>query len=194
MTRAQFGLVLAVAAITGLIGGAAGPWLLTPPAAHAQDNGSSGKKKKKKSNIVKAKEFRLIDDDGNVLARLGSKDDREMGRKVSWTLYDSKGQERVVLFASDRATGLDLRDANGKSRLVLSQNSVGSGGSSRCMFLLNDNDGKSRVKFDLATMGAMTAACTNTNGSGWQLISSVFKAQPLFRLVGNGGGQVWAAN
>lgn len=188
MSKTRFSLVLVVAAISGLIGGAVGPLLTTPQTAMAQDN-----KSRKKRKVVKANKIQLVDDDGKVLAELDSEDDREMGKKVTWSLFDGSGKSRVRLFAADRATGLELADMNGKDRIVLSESSVGAGGSSRIQLILKDAGGAARVKFDLSTFGAMTSLVSNVSGAGIELVASVFKDAPLFRVLGNGGSEVWKA-
>ncbi|MCZ6698967.1 MAG: hypothetical protein O7F76_06545 [Planctomycetota bacterium] len=190
MSKTRFGFVLAVAAVSGFVGGAVVPWLTTPQSAMAQDSQS---KKKKKKKIVKAHKIQLIDNDGTVLAELSSGDDREMGKKVTLSLFDRSGKSRVRLFAADRATGLEFSDSSGNDRIVLSENSVGAGGSSRIQLLLKDSGGASRVKFDLSTFGAMTALIVNSSGAGIELVASVFKEVPLFRVVRRGGSEVWKA-
>ncbi len=191
MSKTRFGFVLAVAAVSGFVGGAVVPWLTTPQSAMAQDSQS---KKKKKKKVVKANKFQLIDTDGTVLAELSSGDDREMGKKVTLSLFDGSGKSRVRLFAADRATGLEFSDNNGKDRIVLSENSVGSArGGSRIQLLLKDGGGAPRVKFDLSTFGAMTALISNSSGAGIELVASVFKDVPLFRVVRRGGSEVWKA-
>ena len=92
MSKTRFGFVLAVAAVSGFVGGAVAPWLTTPQSAMAQDGQS---KKKKRKRVVKANKIQLVDDDGKVLAELGSEDDREMGKKVTWSLFDGSGNCRA---------------------------------------------------------------------------------------------------
>ena len=192
MTRMQFAWTLVVAGMAGLVGGAVSPWIMGTKPAVAQDRDFVMAPDKQKGKVIKAKEFRLIGEGGKTLAKLKATDDREMGSKVTLSMYDGSGKERVALFAADRASGVELRDAGATNRIVLSESSVGAQ-ASRGQLNSNGGKGKPRVKFDLSVFGAMTALVTNASGAGMELVASVFKDAPFFRLVGRGGSQVWLA-
>lgn len=194
MSRSQFAILAVVTATAGLIGGAISPYLSVGGRVVAQDRALPIMKdpKPSKGKVFRAKSFILVDDDGKKLAELGSETEHDMGQRAMLKLFDGSGKDRVVIFAADKATGIEMLDADGKSRFVLSDNAVGMS-SSRCQFLMNDAEGKPRVKFDLSSFGAMTALVSNGAGAGIELVASVFKEKPLFRLLGKGGGQVWEA-
>lgn len=200
MTKGQFILTLTVAAVFGLIGGASVNVLGINGVASAQDTAKpkSAKEKKPaasadgKDKIVTAKEFRLVGEGGKVVAKLATGKHREAGDHVTLTLSDVNGKDRVRVYAAEKGTGLDLCDEEGKSRVVLLQNSVGAQGS-KCAFQILDADGQIRIGADLSAFGALTCKALNGNGSGAQLFASVFKEAPFFQLVGNGGSEVFKA-
>jgi hypothetical protein len=193
-------MTLAVAAVFGLIGGAAVNMIGLNTAAFAQESGKAKTTKDKKppaaddskGKIITAREIRLAGDDGKVVARLKTSTHKEAGEQVMLVLSDTAGKERVRLFAAEKASGLDLCDESGKARIQFGQSSVGAPGS-RCSMSMNDGEGQPKVEFDLTAMGALNCKITNNNGSGAQLFASVFKEKPMFQLVGNGGGEVWKA-
>jgi len=63
MNQKQFVLTLSVAIISGFLGGTLGVWFLMPPSVLVQGE---------PQNVITAEEFRVVDDEGNTLATLGS--------------------------------------------------------------------------------------------------------------------------
>lgn len=68
-------------------------------------------------DVVKAKSFAVVDDEGNVRAELGFSADGSHGL----VLRDADGSERATLAVSTKgsAQGLSLRDPEGKTRALL---------------------------------------------------------------------------
>ena len=113
MTRKQYYVALAVLAVTGLVGGGLVSCLTPAKVVSAQ---------KEVADVVTAREFRVVDEDGKKRAELVAK-----GGLPRLTLYDAAGQDRVSLIAINRGASLKFCDAKGTLRAALSAFTVGSG-------------------------------------------------------------------
>lgn len=80
MSRKQYLVALAAAVVSGFVGGAVAAWLLTPRVALAQrDPGDAGKGEEITAKVVKATQFLVVDEKGEVQAALGIAPDKERG-------------------------------------------------------------------------------------------------------------------
>jgi len=126
MSSRQFKLLLVLVVVSGLAGGALGRWLLPGRAAFAGEEALQ---------VVTAREFRLVDEEGKLRARLGWGNEGVPGL----SFYDAAGEERVVLVAGEDHAALGFNDATGKPRASLAGGEFGFGLS------LNDATGRPRV-------------------------------------------------
>jgi len=83
VTSKQFLLTLSVAVISGVLGGALSVWFLMPQSVLAQGE---------VPKVIKAQQFLVVDQDGNVRANLGASE-----RETHLSLLDEKNQTRVLL-------------------------------------------------------------------------------------------------
>jgi len=80
MNRKQYLIAVFAVVASGFVGGAVAAWLLTPQAALAQDKpGGAGKGDEITAKVVKATQFLVVDDKGEVRAALGIAPDVERG-------------------------------------------------------------------------------------------------------------------
>jgi len=91
MNHKQFVLTLLVAIISGLLGGALSVWFLMPPSVLAQDEPPKVITSQE-FEIVHAREFRVVDGDGNIEAVL-----REFNGQPDLRLFDDNGKTRAKL-------------------------------------------------------------------------------------------------
>ena len=129
MAKKQISLIAALALVGGLIGGVVSSQFLMGKPAFA---------KKKSQKVVEAEEFRLVDENGKLRAKLaqnpklvgfGLVDKKRNLRLVlnavesgstHLKMYDPGMKERVsVMLTEDGMPLLDLRDRNGKAGLSL---------------------------------------------------------------------------
>ncbi|MBN2653917.1 MAG: hypothetical protein JXR79_02235 [Nitrospirae bacterium] len=98
--------------VSSFFGGAFSSYLLTGSTLYAQPP--------KIPKIVEAEEFRLVDKDGSVVAKMGKRGD---GGAV--ILFSKNGKPSVGLFSgSDNLRGLAVFDNGGKMRVILNVSSI----------------------------------------------------------------------
>jgi hypothetical protein len=109
MTSRQFRVLMVLTVVSGLLGGAGSNLLLQGGPAVAQAGGAV-------QEVVRAKRFEVVDDQGKRRAALGLTAD---GSPAFW-LYDATGKTRVELHVlPDGSTDLLLYDAAGERRAWL---------------------------------------------------------------------------
>ncbi|HEY3397972.1 MAG TPA: hypothetical protein VGM19_09985 [Armatimonadota bacterium] len=135
MTKSQFRILIVLTVVSGFLGGAVSNLLLrgAPVAAQMAEA--------KAPDAVRAKTFEVVDDQGNVCARLGV--DEEGGSSLD--LYGVVGKTGAVL--SD--TGISLHDAAGRPRALL-----GTGNDGSPLLGLYDATGDVRAGLSLQTDGS----------------------------------------
>ncbi len=105
----QYAVVLTLAVVAGLVGGVASSWLFlrAPMFAH---------KTPQVAEVIRAKQFVVVDQDGNMRAELSLNKDGEPGLR----LYDKDGKTSVMLSLNkDEEPSLWLADKSGKRRAGL---------------------------------------------------------------------------
>jgi len=109
MTSRQFRVLMALTVVSGFLGGAASNLLLQGAPARAQAGGAV-------QGMVRAKQFKVVDDQGRTRATLGLTTDSGCGL----FLYDAAGKIRATLcLGADGGPGLWLYDAAGEGRTML---------------------------------------------------------------------------
>jgi hypothetical protein len=109
MTSRQFRVLMALTVVSGLVGGAASNLLVQGAPAVAQVGGAV-------QEVVRAKRFEVVDDQGRSRALLSVLPDGSPGL----TLYDGAGKQRAGLgLLPDGTPRLALHDAAGKQRAGL---------------------------------------------------------------------------
>lgn len=104
----------AAALAAGMAGGLLSSWLIAPSVRAAQPE----------PQILTAREIRLVDEQGNVWARLGSSSMAAEHRGL--ILNDQSGKERLRLAVSNQGNGgLVSSDAQGRFRAALTVSSTG---------------------------------------------------------------------
>lgn len=106
MTTRQYKWALVILVVSGLFGGMLGTWLMPRKAAWAQD---------RDAGLVTAREFRLVDEEGNVRAELKTEKD-----KTTLELYDTAGDVRVALDSSNTKAQVLCLDSKEEIRAALS--------------------------------------------------------------------------
>lgn len=114
MSSEQFKLLVVMIVVSGLVGGLLGSWLLPGRAAFAGEEALQ---------VVTAREFRVLDEEGKLRARLGWGNEGVPGL----SFYDAAGEERVVLVAGEDHAALGFNDAAGKPRASLAGGEFGFG-------------------------------------------------------------------
>jgi hypothetical protein len=90
---------LAAMVVSGFVGGAAAVWLLTPQAALAQGRpGDNGKGEEITAKVVRATQFLVVDQKGEVRAALGLAPDPQRGCGLGIGAPDGGG---VMVWASE---------------------------------------------------------------------------------------------
>lgn len=112
MTMRITGINLITSAAAGLLGGALSFLLFTGQLVRAQDGSTS--------EVIRAKEFQLVDASGRARAKLTFSANGEPYLAMS----DPSGNHVVWLGLSEDS-GLALRDVDGKTRLILSLDKSG---------------------------------------------------------------------
>ena len=105
MTRAQFRVLILLTVISGLVGGGLSDWLFRGlPARAAQSTVAL--------QVIEAQEFRLVDAEGNMRARLGY--DKQDGM-AALCLWDSAGKLRAYV---GNMTTVEYDEVGGKTTTV----------------------------------------------------------------------------
>ena len=112
MVRSRTGVLIKVSVFSGLLGGIVATCLVGGGFVTAQEPAGAVP--------VSAKEFRLIDQQEHTRALLSFNDE---GQPIL-TMHDEFGIARVRVGIS-RDTGVEVRDVDGKTRLVLSVDNEG---------------------------------------------------------------------
>ena len=118
MKRKQYLLLVVLTVVAGLIGGAVSNWILMARAAVAQEV----------PTVIKAKQFRLVDDLGNIHSIWGLSAGNANG---TINFYDKNGKIRSTL----NDGGIGLHDENEIMRMSVSSSGL----------LISDKNDKSRV-------------------------------------------------
>jgi len=114
MNQKQFLLTLLLAVISAFLGGALGVWFLMPQSVLAQPS-PQNVITPQEFEIVHAREFRVVDGDGNIEAVL-----REVEGQPDLRLFDDNNNTRAALSLDQSSVpSLRLFDANGKERATL---------------------------------------------------------------------------
>lgn len=114
MVRPQTGLLITVSVLSGLLGGIVAACFVSGGLVTAQEPAGEV------PAVVSAKEFRLIDRHGHMRALLAFNDEGQPFLQMR----DEFDTDRVRVGIS-RETGVDVRDVDGKTRLVLSVDEEG---------------------------------------------------------------------
>lgn len=115
MNRKQYALLIILAVLAGLVGGAVSSWIFMDEPVFAQ-------KTQQHQKVITAEELRLVDEQGTVRARFGLwKPD---GRPILY-LTDENGKPRLLLNVWHNIPTLTLQDQNGKQRARLYLSSDG---------------------------------------------------------------------
>jgi hypothetical protein len=105
MSKQQYGGVLVVAMVAGLVGGMVSNWFLIGSFVFAQ-------KAPRHEKVLQAERFEVIDQDGKFHAVLGATRQGD----VSLLLNDRNGQPRIQLSVLSENSGLVIYDQAGKIR------------------------------------------------------------------------------
>lgn len=97
-------------------------------------------------DVVEARSFRLVDDDGKILAELGLE---EQGPALRF--FDREGGLRLSIVHDNAETGLFVHDAEGQIRVGAAQFSHGGGG-----FALHGPEGKGSTVLYHKGKGSLT--------------------------------------
>ena len=117
MSRKQFLLTLLVAIISAFLGGALSVWFLMPQSVLAQDG---------VPKVIEAQEFRVVDEEGQVKAKLVVLEDGNaslilLGDTPMLSFWDQSLNDRMMIgIFPDQQPGLIISDKEGNTRLTLS--------------------------------------------------------------------------
>jgi len=106
MSRKQYGLMLVLAVIAGLVGGVVSSFLFMGTPVFAQ--------KTEVADIIRAKRFEVVDKDGKLHAALYL-----LAGEPGLVLYDKNEKPCAEFSLYNGEPGLSFRDKNSKSRFVL---------------------------------------------------------------------------
>jgi len=143
MNQKQFLLTLFVAIISAFLGGTLGVWFLMPPSVLAQGE---------VPKVIEAQEFRVVDDEGRMRAKLGLGTFRNLGvgypEETHLLIFDEEGEERLKLaesFGSSHIEASDFRvvDDEGRMRARLGFSDLGYREETRLLFF--DKEGEDRI-------------------------------------------------
>ena len=110
MSRTQFAVTLAVAAVAGLLGGSLTDWLRPAP-AHAQ----AGARK-----VIKARLLEIVDEAGTVRVSLGTSP-----QSAGLAVYDEEGRARLGLsYQSDGRSMIGLAGEDEVTRMILAHHAA----------------------------------------------------------------------
>ena len=112
MNKKQYALMLVLALIAGLVGGVVSSQFLIGKSAFAE-------KKVESKRIIEAEEFRLVDDKGNLLARL---DDGDFGYGGNLAVYHKEFKRFPIVEIG--VSGILCSDYAGKTHAALSTNGL----------------------------------------------------------------------
>ena len=134
MDKKPFVLLVVVSILSGLVGGAVSPWIFTKEVVFAQND-------LKHEKVITAETFRLVDQDGNLRAKLGM----EPGGRWGLVLIDKDNKARVGITLSEKGwSGFDIKDKEGDRRI-----SIGTDGLWRPFMTLLDKGDKPRASLNL---------------------------------------------
>jgi hypothetical protein len=138
MNGKQYALIVVLAIVAGLIGGAVASWTFVGQPVFAQNQPQDKK-------VITAEQFRVVDKNGNKRAVLGVRSDGS----TYLTLYEIKNKERISLGVMAKGYPiLTFKDADEKYRIALAhEDGVGSN------FLFADENSISRVLIDQGLNG-----------------------------------------
>jgi len=109
MTKRQYGMLVMIALVAGLIGGIGASWVLTSRLVFAQSEPQPSK-------VLQAERFEVVDQAGKIRGALAMAANGALGL----TLLDQAGKTRVILgMMSDGTPNLALLDRAGKTRTLL---------------------------------------------------------------------------
>lgn len=112
MTRKQFFLTLSVAIISGVLGGALSVWFLMPQSVLAQEG---------VPELIEAREFRVVDGEGRIRARLG----HDTYGSTQLLFFDETGEDRIILALGISGPFLQLQESSTGPAASLSLDSLG---------------------------------------------------------------------
>ena len=128
-----------------------------------------------KRTVVKARAFELVDDEGNVRARLGLGNDDS----PFLSLHDPDGRVRARFgLDTSGAAGLAIGDEEGKVRATLGLATDGSSS-----LALGDKNGKIRAKFGLAAPHVPRPAASLSPGERTRAALALLQARGVNLLV-----------
>ncbi len=107
-------VVLIIGGLAGFAGGALAAWLLLNNQALAQGVAEE------RAPVVSAQEFRLVDQQGKSRAVLGFSADGE-----PYLAMLHRDGTRIIWLGLSEESGLAIRDVDGKTRLILSLDTMG---------------------------------------------------------------------
>jgi len=182
MNRRQLLLTLLVAIISGFLGGALSVWFLMPPSVLAQDE---------VPKVIEAQEFRVVDDEGRMRAKLGLGTLRNLGvgypEETHLLIFDEEGEERLKLvesggFSYIKASDFRVVDDEGRMRARLGFSDLGYREETRLLFF--DKEGEDRIALVNTERGDL--------GSGKETRLSFFdeKGDARIELISQEGDRV----
>jgi len=143
MNRKHIIFTVLLALLSGLIGGVLSIWFLMPTSVLAQDE---------PPKVIEAQEFRVVDDEGRMRAKLGLGTFRNLGvgypEETHLLIFDEEGEERLKLvesggFSYIAASDFRVVDDEGRMRSRLGFSDLGYREETRLLFF--DKEGEDRI-------------------------------------------------
>jgi hypothetical protein len=129
-------------------------------------------------DVVRAKRFELVDDDGGTRAVI----DTGRNEHVGVSFFDRTGQERTTLGVMPEGVAfLSMSDEAGQEVVKAT---AGAGGSDTVV-ALRDKEGRTRVQLGASQAGEATFNLTDTDGNARVQIVVSPEGDPLIQLIGD---------
>lgn len=190
--RERWGMV-ALAVISGLVGGFIWGWVSLGTLAIAQKRSEPGK-------IVRAQEFRVLDQNGAIVASLGS-----FSGKAQLNFYDQESKPKAIFgILNDGSPGFSFFGKDGVSQAELRVGSMG-----HPFLKLNDVKGKKiallgahglglfnkslRGRFTLSSDGMLTLDLLDQDSQNSSNLMLFPSQKPTMVLSDQGGKVIWSA-
>jgi hypothetical protein len=178
MNSRQFRVLAVLTVVSGFLGGAVSNLLLQGAPAMAQAGGAV-------QEVVRAKEFALIDDEGRTRAQLGRNSNGCFG---AW-VFDAAGEGRLSLTVGpDGYPAMLLYDAAGKAQVRLGANPDGSS-----YLSVLHAAGKAQARMAVLPDGTPYLALADAAGRIRADLSLLPDGSPHFLLLDAAGKPTWAA-
>ncbi len=130
-------------------------------------------------DVVRAKRFELVDDDGGTRALIDTGRDEHVGM----TFFDRTGQERATVGLMPHGVAFFSLHNEAGREVVKATAAPGGRGRSDTVVALKDNEGRTRIQLGASQAGEATLNLTNTDGEPRAQIVVSPEGDPLIQLI-----------